>query len=81
MKKQLPIDGKIMLRGVENRHKAWEVLDQFFGDRNAVVAAILSRLQSVELYDNFGHDILENLAQAVQQATTSLRHLGAEAIL
>ena len=81
LKSQLPTDGKIILRGVENRHKAWEVLDQFFGDRNAVMAAILSRLQSVELSDASSYDMLENLAQAVQQATTLLRHVGAEAIL
>ena len=57
------------------------MLAQYFGDRNAAVAAILSRLRSVELSDVSNHDTLEDLAQAVQEDTTSLRHVGGEAIL
>ena len=57
------------------------MLDQYFGDRNAAVAAILSRLQRLELSDASGHNKLEDLAQGVQQAATLMRHVGSEALL
>ena len=59
--------------------EAWDVLDQHYGDRNAAVVTIVSRLQHLKLFGGSSYDKLEALAQAVQQATTSLRHVGAEA--
>ena len=44
LKNQLPTVGNNMVRGAMDRHKAWKVLNLHYGDRNAAVVSIISRL-------------------------------------
>ena len=81
LKNQLTSEGRSMLRGVVDRDEAWEVLSQHYGNRDATVVTTFARLRHLRLSGASSHDKVEALAQAVQQATTSLRHMGAEALL
>ena len=57
------------------------LLDLHCGDKNAAMVTIISGRRHLKLTGASSHDKLEGLAQAVQQAGTSLRHVGAEALL
>ena len=45
LKAQITQEGKNMLRGVVDKEEAWSILDQHYGDQNAAVTSIISRLR------------------------------------
>ena len=82
LKAQITQEGRNMLRGVVDKDEAWRILDQHYGDQNAAVTSIISRLRLLKPPGPAAYDKLEAVAQAVQQAVTSLNHvMGNDSIL
>jgi hypothetical protein len=74
LKNCLKEDGRNMLRGITEVGEAWALLERHYGNRNAAVSTILTRLRNIKP-TGASHDKLETVAQAVQQAVTSLKHV------
>jgi hypothetical protein len=72
--------GRSMLLGIQDVNEAWSTLDAHYGDKNAAIAFITSRLRQTVLVGP-PHERVIDLAQAVQQAVTSLRQVKAENVL
>jgi hypothetical protein len=72
--------GRSMLLGIQDVNVAWNTLDAHYGDKNAAIAFITSRLRQTVLV-GAPHERVIDLAQAVQQAVTSLRQVKAGNVL
>ena len=69
---------KNMLKGVTEVAKAWQILDEHYGNRHAAIVTVIAGLRNCTLTGTTSHSKLECLAQLVPKACSSLRQVHAK---
>ena len=81
MKLRIPKEGHSLLSGITDIAEAWQVLDNYYGNHKMIINSVIEKLHAVKLVKGSAHNSLEQLCQASQGATCTLREVGAGSCL
>ena len=66
LKSRLPKEGKNLLSGVTVVEEAWQILENFYGNKQMIIACMVEELLSTRLNQGSPHRNLEQLCQELQ---------------